>query len=120
MNISDFQAGIFSNQFGYRSFFPEFINRNWEVSDPELLILLEAANYKLGELSGLSTILPDIQVFTQTYIAKEGTQSSRIEGTRTLIDETLQAEKEIEIRTKAEARTTNLLQKVFSAPAGKL
>ena len=30
------------------------------------------------------------------------------------------AEKEIEIRTKAAARTTNLLQKVFSAPLNKL
>jgi hypothetical protein len=30
------------------------------------------------------------------------------------------AEKEIEIRTKAEARTTNLLQKVFSAQMSKL
>ena len=90
MNIENFKAGIFSNQFGYPSFVPEFINLEWNLTDPELLTILEECNFRLGELNGLSMVMPDSATFYKMYFAKEGTQSSRIEGTQTEMDETMQ------------------------------
>jgi Fic family protein len=87
MDLKDYKAGKFTMQFGYRSFHPELLNREWMVSQPELVTLLEAANIRLGELNAFSIILPDVDTFLRMYLVKEATQSSRIEGTRTTLDE---------------------------------
>ena len=62
---------------------------------PGLATLLEEANLRLGELNAFATIVPNVDTFLRMHIVKEATQSSRIEGTRTKIDEALLEEKDI-------------------------
>ena len=95
MTIKDYKAGIFSKQYGYRSFTPNPINTEWNITNPEINTLLEEANLRLGELNAFSTFVPDVDVFIRMHIVKEATQSSRIEGTRTRMDEAIMEAKDI-------------------------
>lgn len=95
MDLKDYKSGTFTNQFGYRSFHPELLNREWMVSQPELVTLLETANIRLGELNAFSIIVPDVDTFLSMHKVKEATQSSRIEGTRTTLDEAVMEAKDI-------------------------
>ncbi len=95
MKLSDYKAGIFTKQYGYKSFHPNFLNKEWLVDRPEISALLEDANYHLGQLNAFSTFVPDVDLFIKMHIVKEATQSSRIEGTRTNIDEVVLDEKDI-------------------------
>src|SRR4051812_25035856 len=95
MELKKYNAGKFTRQFGYRSFHPEWLNKEWILDHPELATLLEKANTKLGELNAFSTIVPHVDTFLRMHIVKEATQSSRIEGTRTKMDEAVLEEKDI-------------------------
>lgn len=95
MTMKDYKAGSFNKQYGYRSFNPNPINREWTVTSPEINTLLEEANLRLGELNAFSSFVPDVDVFIRMHIVKEATQSSRIEGTRTKMDEAIMEAKDI-------------------------
>ncbi|GDX53501.1 toxin Fic [Bacteroidota bacterium] len=95
MDISKFKAGTQKKQFGYNSFSPAFINHQWTVSDAKLNHLLSETNHKLGELNAFSQLIPDVNFFIRMHITKEATQSSRIEGTQTTMEEALQQQKNI-------------------------
>ena len=95
MDLKDYKAGKVTNQFGYKSFQPESLNKEWSLNHPELATLLEEANIRLGELNAFSTIVPNVDTFLRMHMVKEATQSSRIEGTRTTMDEALLEEKDI-------------------------
>jgi Fic family protein len=95
MKLKAYKAGVFTKQHGYKSFKPKFIEKEWIVDNPQISKLLEEANYKLGELNAFSTFVPDVDVFIRMHIIKEATQSSRIEGTRTNMDEAVLDEKDI-------------------------
>ncbi|WP_119081235.1 Fic family protein [Chitinophaga alhagiae] len=100
MNIKDYTSGVFTKQYGYKSFSPNSINKEWEINNPEINTLLEEANLRLGELNAFSTFVPDVDVFIRMHIVKEATQSSRIEGTRTRIDEAVLEAKDISPESK--------------------
>ena len=87
MDIADFKSGQLEDQYEYQAFLPETICREWVVADPELSELLGRADRALGELNAFAQLIPDIEFFIRMYVAKEATQSSRIEGTQTNIED---------------------------------
>lgn len=87
MNLDDYRAGHYETQREYNSFIPTTISHDWIISDPKLQQLLGDADRALGELNAFSQLVPDIAFFIRTYVAKEATQSSRIEGTQTNIED---------------------------------
>lgn len=96
MDIKDFKAGRAEQQYQYKSFLPEAIDREWVCSDPRTLTLLEDASRLLGELNTYSQIVPDVDFFIRMHLTKEATTSSRIEGTQTTMQEALIDEREID------------------------
>lgn len=82
----NFNAGLYQNQGYYKSFQPSLVHRDWMINDMKLLQLLSLADRQLGRLDMYSEYV-NIDLFTQMHIAKEATQSSKIEGTQTNIEE---------------------------------
>lgn len=82
----NFKAGLYQNQGYYKSFQPTLINRDWVINDMKLIQLLSLADRQLGRLDMYSEYV-NVDLFTQMHIAKEATQSSKIEGTQTNMEE---------------------------------
>ena len=95
MDLNDFISGKYVKQIEYKSFSPEKINHEWIVSTPEVNKLLSEANRLIGELNAFSQIVPDVDFFITMHILKEATTSSRIEGTKTNMEEALVKEEDI-------------------------
>lgn len=87
MDLSAYRAGRYEKRLEYRSFAPTLINHPWTISDPEVIDVLGRADRALGELNAFAQLVPDIDFFISMYVAKEATQSSRIEGTQTNIED---------------------------------
>jgi len=88
--MSNFKAGIYKQQFQYKSFFPSFINlTSIEIRDKKIFSLVEEAGHLLGKLNAYSSLFAEINFFIQMHVVKEATTSSLIEGTKTKIDEVL-------------------------------
>ncbi|MCE3267762.1 MAG: Adenosine monophosphate-protein transferase SoFic [Burkholderiales bacterium] len=95
MNLSDFISGSLRQEYQYKSFVPNTINKVFTWDDPKINILLENATRALGELNAFTMIVPNIDIFIQMHIAKEANTSSKIEGTKTEMDEVLAAKDQI-------------------------
>lgn len=93
--MKNFQAGQYIRQGSYKSFQPELINRTWLVDDMEVLQLLSEADRELGRLDMYSGYIPNLDLFIRMHEVKEATQSSRIEGTQTNMDEALMLREDI-------------------------
>jgi Fic family protein len=90
VNIKDFIAGKSVQRYEYNSFEPNKVDIEWILDDTAILMLLSKADQKLGELNAFSQLIPDVDFFIKMHVVKEGTDSSRIEGTQTNIDEAIQ------------------------------
>ncbi|MCW7512109.1 Fic family protein [Leptospira levettii] len=90
--ISQFVSGTYVQRYQYKSFEPVPVDHQWVLDDPDLVMLLSESTLRLGELNAFSQLIPDVDFFIQMHVLKEGTKSSRIEGTQTNFDEAVQKE----------------------------
>jgi Fic family protein len=100
MSITNFKSGNLIQRYQYKSFEPSKVNTEWLIDNAELQLLLSQADIKLGELNAFSQLIPDVDFFIKMHILKEGTKSSRIEGTQTNIDDAVQKQENIESEKK--------------------
>jgi Fic family protein len=74
----------------YKSFFPEPLPPYPNIEyDKDMAQLLSKANRSLGILEGISSQIPDIDLFVSMYVRKEALLSSQIEGTQVTLDDIL-------------------------------
>jgi Fic family protein len=100
MSISSFKSGKLIQRIQYQSFEPTLIDKDWHLDNDAVALLLSQADQKLGELNAFSQLIPDVDFFIKMHVLKEGTKSSRIEGTQTNIDEALQKKEYIQPEKK--------------------
>ena len=88
------RAGAFisnlSGEMAYQSFRPAPLPPNPPIGlSNELVSKLIDANKKLATLDGLSSRIPNIDLFVSMYVRKEALLSSQIEGTQCTLDDIL-------------------------------
>lgn len=95
MDVDIFKSGIYKQQYQYKSFSPSLINKPFAWHDKKVNSLLEEAARNLGSLGANSLLVPDVNFFIKMYAMREAITSSRIEGTRTEIDDVFLPREEI-------------------------
>lgn len=98
--MKNFKSGTYINQGTYKSLQPELINKPWVIDNMELLSLLSKADRHLGRLDMYSEYIPNIDLFISMHVLKEATQSSKIEGIRTNIEEALLPKEDVAIEKR--------------------
>ena len=93
--MKNFIAGKYRQQREYKSFTPSFVNRHFDWENPQVNILLEQAGRLLGELNAYADFIPDVDFFIKMNVLKEATDSNRIEGTKTELDDVILPQEEI-------------------------
>jgi Fic family protein len=97
--MKSFKAGKQVSQGHYKSFQHNPINKEWQVNDMHLLNLLSKADRSLGRLDMYSEYV-NINLFIRMHIAKEATQSSRIEGTQTNMEDVFLEKKDVALEKR--------------------
>jgi cell filamentation protein, protein adenylyltransferase len=78
---------------GYTAFIPTSLPPVPPIKiDAELTRLLSDADWALGRLDGIATILPNPDLFVSMYVRQEAVLSSQIEGTQSTLEDVLQFE----------------------------
>src|SRR6266481_3284582 len=88
------RAGKYVTQLeGYRAFIPAPLPPSPPLAmDRELTRLLSEADHALGRLDGVTSILPNPDLFVSMYVRHEAVLSSQIEGTQSTLEDVLQFE----------------------------
>ncbi len=120
MDIKDFIAGTYKDGYEYKYFLPEKINHSFVWQDKGINELLEKASLRLGELNSFSRFIPDTDMFIRMHIFKEAVVSSRIEGTRTTIEEALIEERDIDPQKRDDWKEVNNYVKAMNAAITEL
>ncbi|MDY0016516.1 MAG: Fic family protein [Candidatus Delongbacteria bacterium] len=107
MDIKHFKSGKLKKSIEYEYFMPEKINHPFVWTEESINELLETASLKLGELNSFSRFIPDTDMFILMHILKEAVVSSRIEGTRTNIEEALIEENDIDPEKRDDWKEVN-------------
>lgn len=100
--MKHFNSGKYESQDFYKSFQPTLINREWLLEDMEVQQLLSQADRQLGRLDMYSDYIPNIDLFIRMHVLKEATQSSKIEGTQTKIEEALLDKEDIVLEKRGD------------------
>ena len=87
--MKNFKSGLLVQQGQYKSFQPSLINHIWALENMQLIQLLGQADRELGKLDMYSEYIPNIDLFISMHVLKEATQSTKIEGTQTNMEEAL-------------------------------
>ena len=87
MKLESYLAGEYANQSDFKSFVPTAIDLPWEWSDTSLNMLLERASSEIGGLNAFAELVPNIDIYIKMHIRTEANKSSKIEGTKTSIEE---------------------------------
>jgi len=98
--VKKFKSGQSVQQSNYKSFQPNTLNRAWHLDDMELVQLLGQADRAVGRLDMYSEYIPNIDLFIRMHVLKEATQSSKIEGTQTNMEEALQNKEDIALEKR--------------------
>ncbi|MFZ1766085.1 MAG: Fic family protein [Candidatus Nitrotoga sp.] len=98
--MKKFQSGRVVRQAHYKNFQPNPINRAWVVDDMALIQLLGQADRELGRLDMYSEYIPNIDLFIRMHVLKEATQSSKIEGTQTNMEEALLEKEDVALERR--------------------
>ncbi|HEY3040087.1 MAG TPA: Fic family protein [Pyrinomonadaceae bacterium] len=78
---------------GFKAFIPAPLPPAPPISiDAELTRLLSEADRSLGRLDGISSVLPNPDLFVAMYVRQEAVLSSQIEGTQSSLEDVLQFE----------------------------
>lgn len=94
-----FLSGKYISQGYYKAFIPNEINRVWEINDMQVLNLLSQADRQLGRLDMYSEYV-NIELYISMHIAKEATQSTKIEGTQTHVEEVFLEKEDLSIEKR--------------------
>ena len=89
MKLEGYQSGEYIKMNDYKAFIPSKINYNWGWDDTKLDKLLAEANRQIGELNAYSLLIPNVDLYIKMHVKIEANKSSRIEGTRTTVEEDL-------------------------------
>ena len=89
MKLEEYKSGEYVKIDDYKAFIPSKINYNWSWDDTKLDKLLAEANRQIGELNAYSLLIPNVDLYIKMHIKIEANKSSRIEGTRTTVEEDL-------------------------------
>ena len=87
-NRSGYWKNNLSGEASYQSFFPSMLPPEPTILlDRENIKLLIEANKRLSLLDGLSSRIPNVNLFISMYVRKEALMSSQIEGTQATLDD---------------------------------
>ncbi len=89
MKLEEYKSGKYVRMNDYKAFIPSKINYNWGWDDTKLDKLLAEANRQIGELNAYSLLIPNVDLYIKMHVKIEANKSSRIEGTRTTVEEDL-------------------------------
>ncbi len=89
MKLEEYKSGNYIKMNDYKAFIPSNINYNWGWDDTKLDKLLAEANRQIGELNAYSLLIPNVDLYIKMHVKIEANRSSRIEGTRTTVEEDL-------------------------------
>ena len=89
MKLEEYKSGEYIKMNDYKAFIPSKINYNWGWDDTKLDKLLAEANRQIGELNAYSLLIPNVDLYIKMHVKIEANKSSRIEGTKTTVEEDL-------------------------------
>ncbi len=93
MNDSSRAGRWLTQPSGYRAFVPAPLPPAPPLQlDDELLALLSRADRALGRLDGVTSVLPNPDLFVAMYVRQEAVLSSQIEGTQSTLEDVLEFE----------------------------